>query len=108
MSAARSGSSSFFEIPNELVDAPEFEVSPEDQSDQFRFFFDNGNLAVLHLVTKGQVASDPQALALRCRDLVPDPLGGDFPFELGKGQKDVEGQPPHRGRGVELLGHRDE
>src|SRR5258705_8946882 len=53
-----------------------------------------GNLAVLHLVTKGQVASDPQALALRCRDLVPDPLGGDFPFELGKGQKDVEVSRP--------------
>jgi len=50
--------------PNELVDAPEFEVSPEDQSDQFSFFFDNGNLAVLHLIAKGQGASDPQALSL--------------------------------------------
>ena len=66
------------------------------------------DLAVLHLIAKGQGASDPQALSLRCRDLVPDPLGGDFPFELGKGQKDVEGQPTHRDRGVELLGYRDE
>ena len=60
------------------------------------------------LIAEGQGASDPKALPLRCRDLVPDPLGGDLPFELGKGQKHVEGQPAHRGRGVELLGHRDE
>ena len=27
-----------------------------------------------------------------CRDLVPDPLGGDLPFELGKGQQHIEGR----------------
>ena len=32
----------------------------------------------------------------------------DLPLELGKGQQHVEGQPTHRGRGVELLRHRDE
>ena len=40
------------------------EVSPEDQSDQLSFFFDDGDLAVLHLIAKGQGASDPQALPL--------------------------------------------
>src|SRR5438128_10822465 len=29
-------------------------------------------------------------------------------FELSKGQQHIEGQPPHRARGVELLGHRHE
>src|SRR5467141_2357142 len=33
-------------------------------------------------------------------------LGGDLPFELGKGQEHVEGQPAHGGSGIELLGDR--
>ena len=41
-------------------------------------------------------------------DLVPDPLAGDLPLELGEGQQHIEGQPSHAGRGVERLGHRDE
>jgi len=49
------------------------QVSPEDQSDQFSFFLDDGYLAVLHLIAEGKVASDPQALALGGRDLVSDP-----------------------------------
>jgi hypothetical protein len=32
---------------------------------------------------------------LLCRDLVPDPLGGNLALELGKGQQHVEGQPSH-------------
>jgi hypothetical protein len=33
---------------------------------------------------------------------------GDLALELGKRQQHVEGQPAHRGGGIELLGHRDE
>src|ERR1700676_3616735 len=69
--------------------------------------FDDGDFAVLHLIAEGQGASDPQTLALGCRDLVADPLRGDLTLELGKGQKDIERQPAHRGRGIELLGDRD-
>src|SRR5258708_1695655 len=98
----------FFEIPNELVDAAKCEISSEDPSDQFSFFFNDGNLAVLHLIAEGQGASNPQTLPLGGRDLVADPLGGNFPLKLGKGQEHVERQPPHRGRGVELLCDRDE
>ena len=50
----------------------------------------------------------PHALLLRCGDLVADALGGDLPLELGKGQKNIQRQPAHRGRGVELLGNGDE
>src|SRR6266850_370661 len=32
----------------------------------------------------------------------------DRALELGKGQQHIEGQPPHRARGIELLGDRDE
>ena len=92
----------------DLADIEAVEVSPEDGSDQFGLFFHDGDLAVLHLIAKGQVAPDPQALALGGRDLVPDPLRGDLPFELGKGQQHVQCQPAHRCRGIELLGHGDE
>src|SRR5258708_36400384 len=67
----------FLEVPYQFIDAAEFQVSPEDQSDQFSLFFDDGDLALLHFIAKGQGASDPRALSLRCRDLVADPIGGD-------------------------------
>ena len=47
------------EIPEQFVDAAKFQVSPEDGSDQFGFFFDDRDLAVLHLIAKRQVTSDP-------------------------------------------------
>ena len=46
------------------ANAAEFQVSPEDQSDQLSFFFDDRDLALLHLIAKGQGASDPKALSL--------------------------------------------
>jgi hypothetical protein len=36
-----------------------------------------------------------------------DSTGVDIALELGKGQQHIEGQPTHRTRCVELLGHRD-
>src|SRR6476620_8299936 len=81
---------SFPEVSNQFVDAAEFEISPVDRSDQLSFSFDDGNLAVFHLIPTGQVASDPEALTFGCRNLVPDTLGGDLPLKLGKGQKHVE------------------
>ena len=41
-------------------------------------------------------------------DLVADALARDLALELGEGQQDVQGQPPHGRRGVEGLGDRDE
>ena len=46
-------------------------------------------------------------LAFDAGDLVADALAGDLAFELGEGEQHIEGQTPHRGRGVELLRHRD-
>ncbi|MNJ47966.1 hypothetical protein D3C77_431440 [compost metagenome] len=53
-------------------------------------------------------APHPHALLLGGGDLVSDALPSDFAFELGEGQEDVEGQPPHGGGGVERLGYGDE
>ena len=35
-------------------------------------------------------------------------FAGDLALELGKRKQHVQGQTAHRGRGIELLGHRDE
>jgi hypothetical protein len=64
-------------------------------------------LAAYPVVAHGHQPSHPHALLLRGRDLVPNPLPGNFPFKLREGKKDVERQPFHRTRGVELLGHGD-
>jgi hypothetical protein len=62
----------------------------------------------LSSLAQGNKATHPQALLLRCGNLVADALAGHLPLELGKREKDVEGQSPHRRRGVELLGDGDE
>lgn len=51
------------------------------------------------------MATYPQAFLLGGSDLVPDPLPGDLALELGKGQKNIEGQSAHGIDGVEGLGH---
>src|SRR5436309_5348694 len=56
----------------------------------------------------GSYAADPETLALGGRNLVADALGGHLTLELGKRQQDIERQPPHRCRGIELLRDRDE
>jgi hypothetical protein len=60
------------------------------------------------IVAKRQGAAHPHALLLGGHELVADALAGDLTLELGEGQQDVQGQPPHRGGGVEGLGHRHE
>ena len=83
------------EVSDQRIDTAEFEVSPVDQPDAFGFVFDDGNLAVLHLIAEGQGTADPEALSFGGCNLVLYPLGGDLPLELGKGQQHVERQPPH-------------
>src|SRR5215218_714037 len=63
---------------------------------------------MLNSIAEGHDAAHPDALLLRSRDLVADALARDLALELSKGEQHVQGQPPHAGRGVEGLGHRDE
>jgi hypothetical protein len=76
-------------------------------TDPFGFFRDDSHLAIFHGVAKREAASDPDALLLGGCNLVPDALRSNFPFELSKGQENVEGQASHGRRGIELLGDRD-
>jgi hypothetical protein len=96
------------EVPDKFVDAGDLKISAEDHPDPLGFLLDDGEFAVLQLVAQGEGAAHPKSLALGGSDLAADPLGGDLPLELGKGQKYVEGQPAHGRRRIELLGDRDE
>jgi hypothetical protein len=78
------------EVSHQCIDAAEVEIALEDQPDPFGLVLDNGNLAVFHLIAKGEGTSDPQTFPFRSGDLVPDALGSDLPLELSEGQQDVE------------------
>src|ERR1022692_475231 len=81
--------------------ASRFEISAEKASNDFGMVFDNVQGATLDAVAQRNHAAHPHALLLRSGDLVPNPLSCDFAFELGEGQEDVQGQPPHTRGGVE-------
>ena len=42
-------------------------------------------------------------LFLRSRNLIPDTLTCNLSLKLSEGEEDVQGQPAHRDRGIELL-----
>src|SRR6516162_937689 len=89
------------------LDRAEFSIAAKDRAHDFRFAVDDDELAVLHPIPERRYPAHPHPLPFRGGDLVTDALADDLALELGKGQQDVQGQPPHRGRRVELLGHRD-
>ena len=92
------------QLPLQSRDRAQFLMAFEDLSDELRFFFLDNELAVLDTVAEWRNAAHPQTLLFRRGDLVPDPLAGDLPLELGEGEQDVQGQAPPAGRGVEGLG----
>ena len=72
------------------------------------FLLIDDQLPVLHVIAEGRQATHPHALLLGSGDLVADTFAGDLPLELRKREQHVQGEPPHRGGGIELLGDRDE
>ena len=80
----------------------------EDPAHERRLALDHHQPAVLDLVAQRRPAAHPHALLARGRELVPDALADHLALELGEDEQDVERQPAHRGRGVELLGDADE
>src|ERR1035437_9956013 len=92
----------------DLRDTAKLQVHPIDLADALRLGGIDDELAVLDLVTQRNDTTHPHSLTFRSSDLVPDALAGDFAFELSEGEQDVERQPAHGGRGVELLGDGDE
>src|SRR5690348_12892973 len=71
--------------------------------DHRRFGFMDHKLPILDPVAERHESPHPHALLAGVRELVADALTNHLALELGKGQKDVECQAPHRGRRVEGL-----
>src|SRR5947207_9509099 len=99
---------SLAKVGHQQVEAAKLQIPPKDGPNPLSLLFNHDDLAVLGLVSERSYAPDPQALALGGRDLVADALGGHLTFKLVKRQQDIERQPPHRGRGIELLCDRGE
>ncbi len=83
-------------------------VAAEDVADGLGLGLVDDQLSVFHVITERWIAAHPHALLLGGGNLVADPLAGDLALELGKRQQHVQGQPAHRGGGVERLRHRNE
>src|SRR4029077_11752245 len=92
------------EISDQLAEGLQFEVTAENGADGLGFGLVDDELLVLGVIAERHRAAGPFALAAGGRDLVPHPLGRQFPLELGKRQENVEGESSHGGGGVELLG----
>jgi len=95
-------------ILDQQSDRAECKVAAEDGSDLLSLFLDDDELLADAPVPKRHGTADPEALSFGGGDLVADTLADHLSFELGEGQKHVEGEPPHARRSVEGLRHRDE
>jgi hypothetical protein len=95
------------EVRHQQAQAAEPKIAAEDCADPLGLGRIDRDLAVLGVVAEWRHAADPETLALGGGNLVTDALRGDLALELGKRQQHIQSQPPHRGGGVELLGHRD-
>src|ERR1700736_1488473 len=80
------------------------EVLSEDQADAVGFLLVDDKLSILDVIAERYGTAHPHALASRGRELVADALARHLTLELGEREQDIEGESPHRGRGIELLG----
>jgi hypothetical protein len=69
-----------------------------------RTALDDDQPTVLDFMAERRPAARPHALLAGGGELVADALANHLAFELSEGEQDVEGQPAHRSRGVELSG----
>src|SRR5262249_51171974 len=107
--ASRFGPAPLCQFPDRGLQRSVLQVEFKDRSDPgclLGIDLQLGGLGI-EIVAKKWHAAGPLPLATGGGDLVAGTLGDDLPFELGKGQEDIQDQTPHRGSGVELLGHRD-
>src|ERR1700752_4127623 len=88
--------------------AAEFKIEPVDPTDFLGFSFIHDQATILKVIPQWDAATHPHALSFRSSNLVADALASHLSLELRKGEQDIQGQPAHRRRGVELLGDRDE
>src|SRR5215208_6759070 len=96
------------EVVRQPTDGATRKIALKDRADSRGFGRHHHDLLIHRRVAERDWPPDPDALAFGRRDLVAHPLPDQLPLELGKGQQDVQREPPHAGTGVERLGHRHE
>ena len=72
------------QVCHQEIEAAELKIVAEDGPDPLRLSVIDCDLPTLGVVTERGHTSDPDPLALGCRDFVTDALGGDFALELSK------------------------
>ena len=80
------------QIGQQQVQTAKRKVAIEDMTNDLRFGFNDGDLAILGMVAERHDAADPQPLPLGGTDLVADPLGRDLALELRERQQHVQCQ----------------
>src|ERR1700730_4393585 len=96
-----------FELLLQQPHRAELDIAAEDRAHDGRLAVDDDELAVPHPIPERWHPAHPHPLLFRGGDLVADALADDLALELRKGQQNIEGQAPHRGRRIELLRHRN-
>ncbi len=84
------------------------QVAAHDVTNLLSLPFVHHQFALEHFVPERNRPSHPQALLLRCRDLIPDAFPGDLALELSEAEQHVEREPAHAGGRVEALGDANE
>src|SRR3984893_1828226 len=96
------------ELCNQSAHGAELEIKAEDGADRLCLLGHDFKFLVEAAIAERHGSADPEALALRGRDLVTHPLADHLALELGKGEQHIEGEPAHAGSRVERLGDRHE
>jgi hypothetical protein len=93
------------------VEATQFLIEGKQPShrDRLAFIQDQfpAGLVGMRVIAQRWHTPHPETFLLGGGNLVSNTFRGHFPFELGKGQQDIQGEPPHGGGGVEGLGDGD-
>src|SRR5262245_13678475 len=86
----------------------QLQIEAKDGADRLCLLGHDFELFFEAAVAERNGSADPEALALRGRNLVAHPLADDLALKLRKREQNVEREPAHAGGGVEGLGDRHE
>lgn len=97
-----------FQLLDQRRTGAKFDEALKDVPDELGLALVRYQPPVLDVIAQRWHAAHPHAFALAGCDLVADAFARDLTFELREGQQDVQHQPSHGCRRVELLGDRYE
>ncbi len=85
------GQPNFLLVQNTIEphDAADLEIAPKEIAHEDGMLLDHMERPALDPIAERNHAAHPDALLLRCCDLVPNAFAGDFALELGERQEDV-------------------